>query len=303
MSKKIKQRKTGVEKVTILFKVLSIIGIICWVVVYSINYAVGENENSIIDENGVDISVTKKDRLNILVCGVNEIMTDTIIYAKYNVKTGKVVIISIPRDTYVNNKYSTNQRINSIYRLKNIIPLIDQVEELLDVSIDYYIFLENSLIREVVDAIGGVEIDVERRMKYDDATQDLHIDIQKGLQTLTGEKAEHYIRFRQNNDGTGYVMGDIDRVEVQQKFIKELAKQILSAKNIAKIPDLIKIVLNNTKTNGTIRDALRYSSDLVNVKMDSFESYTVEGTTKDGDPKFYIDKEATQELIKEKFNF
>lgn len=188
----------------------------------------------------------------------NEELTDTIIYLKYNVETGKIGMMSIPRDTSIvsNPTLSSVYKINYMYQSKGIMSLVNQVENMLDVNIDYYLVFDASMLKEMVDAIGGVEVDVPIRMKYDDGSQDLHIDLQPGKQVLNGEQAEGFVRFRHNNDMTvGYPMGDVQRTEVQQDFIKSFISQVLSAKNISKIPDLINIGLKNTETNITAREA------------------------------------------------
>ncbi len=303
MGKTKKKKKTKLQKFTSVIKVFTILGIIAWGAVFAFNYAVGDEATTKDASGDVVDSYTKKEELNVLFCGINEVLTDTMMYIKYNVKTGKIAMISIPRDTYVNNEYCIGHKLNAIYRKENIVPLVEEIEGMLDVNIDYYVVVDNDIVKDLVDAIGGVEIEVPMRMKYDDPTQDLHIDLQKGVQVLDGDKAEQFIRFRKNNDGTGYAMGDIQRVEVQHTFIKAFISTMLSTKNITKIPDLLEIALKNTDTNITLRDALKYSSDAVNIDVDSLETYTAEGEAKmiDGLSYFLLDKEETQQLIKQKF--
>ena len=185
--------------------------------------------------------------------------------------------MSIPRDTYVTNPYCVGHKINAIYRRVNIEPLIKEVESLLAVKIDYYLVVNNKVVREFVDALGGVEVDVPIRMKYDDYTQNLHIDLKPGIQILDGKKAEQFIRFRENNDGSGYKMGDLQRVEVQQKFIKTMISTIISTKNITKVPNLVNVALKNTVSNLTARESLKYLTDLPNIKKDSIYSCTAAG--------------------------
>lgn len=249
---------------------MSIVSLAFFSILYVINYNI--DASSISEENTTEIrckaTSEKKEVISALVCGINENLTDTIIYIRYNVKTGKIAMMSIPRDTYVDNEYCIGHKINAIYRGKNVVPLIDEIEDMLDVKIDYYLFFRADMLREMVDAIGGVEVDVAMRMKYDDPTQDLHIDLYPGVQVLNGDKAEQYVRFRSNNDYTvGYAMGDVDRTKVQQEFIKKFIKTALSVSNISKAPQLINIAQNNTNTNVTAREALKYVSDLPKVDL------------------------------------
>ena len=313
MSKKIKSKKNYIQVITIILMVITILSIIVWGVVYSVNYAViGEDEQ--IDENGkiVDAnSSSKKKIINALVCGKNEGLTDTIIYIKYNVETGKIAMMSIPRDTSIvsNPTLSSVYKINYMYQNKGIMSLVNQVENMLDVNIDYYLVFDASMLKEMVDAIGGVEVDVPIRMKYDDGSQNLHIDLQPGVQVLNGEQAEGFVRFRHNNDMTvGYPMGDVQRTEVQQKFIKSFISQVLSAKNISKIPDLINIGLKNTETNITAREATKYITDASKIDISGMYSCTAPGDLEDVGGKssnwmsFYIlNKSEAQNIIKTKF--
>lgn len=275
-----KNSKNAVQKVTTIFVVLSIISIIIFSILYFVNYKIDGMQIGKTDGND-SVKFEKKDIISALVCGVNDNLSDTIIYIRYNVKTGKIAMMSIPRDTYVVNDYCIGNKINSIYRGKNVEPLIEEIEEMLNVKIDYYLFFEADMLRDMVDTIGGVEIDVAMRMKYDDPTQDLHIDLYPGLQVLNGEKAEQYVRFRSNNDYTvGYEMGDVDRTKVQQEFIKKFIKTALSANNLLKADQLVNIAGKNTNTNITVREALKYVSDLPNIDFENIYSTTLPSTPK-----------------------
>lgn len=313
MSKKVKSKKNYIQIITIILVIVSIICMALWGIIYAVNYAIiGEDEK--LDENGNIITVSsssKKKVINALICGKNEELTDTIIYLKYNVETGKIGMMSIPRDTSIvsNPTLSSVYKINYMYQSKGIMSLVNQVENMLDVNIDYYLVFDASMLKEMVDAIGGVEVDVPIRMKYDDGSQDLHIDLQPGKQVLNGEQAEGFVRFRHNNDMTvGYPMGDVQRTEVQQDFIKSFISQVLSAKNISKIPDLINIGLKNTETNITAREATKYITDASKIDISGMYSCTAPGDLKDvGDKSsnwmsFYIfNKSEAQNIIKTKF--
>lgn len=309
-NKKVKKKKVKGDVFTIftkIFIVLTVIGIILWGGVYAINYSIGEEESTTTGDNtqtNDNITTAKKDVINALICGTNENLTDTIIYVRYDVKTGKLAFMSIPRDTYVTNDYCVGHKINAIYRGVNVDPLIKQVEGMLNVKIDYYLFVDTKIVRSVVDAMGGVEFNVPFRMKYDDYTQNLHINLYPGEQLLDGAKAEQFIRFRHNNDMTvGYASGDIGREKAQQDFIKAFITQLISPANIFKIPNVIKAAFNNTDTNVTIREALKYATDVPNLKLDDIYSCTAVGTTPyiDNLSYFVMDEKATQKIIQDNF--
>ncbi len=300
MSKKTK-RKSGLRRLKNFFMTLSIIGIIAWSVLFYINYIIGDEVT--VDQNGITVSSKKKKEINALVCGTNQSLTDSMIYVKYNVETGKISMMSVPRDTYVTNEYGIGHKLNAIYRGKNAIPLVEQIEELLSVDIDYYLFYDSDMLIDMVDTIGGVEVNVPVRMKYDDLTQNLHIDLKAGTQTLNGKQAEQFVRFRKNNDGTGYAMGDLDRTKTQQTFIKSFINTILKPTNLTKIPSLIDIALKNTDTNITAREALKYVSDVSKLDTANMITVTAPGTAEyiDGLSYFILDKKQAKSIIENNF--
>lgn len=296
--KRKKNKKNIYQKFTSLFITLFIIGAILWGGLYAVNRVIGEDD---IDNKGAgnQISSKKKEEINALVCGTNQDLTDTMIYVNYDVKNGKVAMMSIPRDTYITNEYCNGHKLNSLYRGKNVQPFINQIEELIGVDIDYYLIFDSKMLHEIVDAVGGVEVDVPIRMKYDDPTQNLHIDLKPGVQVLNGKQAEQFVRYRKGNDGSGYAMGDLQRTEVQQQFIKNFISTVLSTKNLTKIPDLINIALDNTDTNITAREALKYSTDVIKVDTSNITSCTAPGEAKyiNGVSYFVLDDAKTKTLV------
>ncbi len=301
--KKIGNKKSVATIIKNIFIVLSIITIVVWISLYTINYNIGDD--FVNTDGSINYNVEKKKEINALVVGVNDYLSDTMIYVKYNVENGKIAMMSIPRDTYVTNEYCIGHKLNGIYRGKNIVPLIEEIQEQIGVKIDYYLVFQADMLIDMVDAIGGVEVTVPFAMKYDDPTQNLHINIPKGTQVLDGKNAEGYVRFRHNNDMTvGYAMGDLDRTEVQQEFIKKFIATVLNPKNIGKIPDLINIANNNTKTNVTVREALKYVTDVSKIDTSNIYSITAPGEAKmiDGLSYFLLDKEETRKIILENFN-
>src|SRR5574344_188941 len=303
MIDKKKKKRNVFQKITTFFIVIVIIGIIAWSGIYVVNRIIGEDPNTF--ESGIlskGKDTQKKDELNILVSGTNQSLTDTMIYVNYNVKTGKIAMMSIPRDTYITNEYCIGHKLNSLYRGKNTKEFVEQIQDLIGVDIDYYLIFDTKMLHSMVDAVGGVEVNVPIRMKYDDPTQNLHINLKPGVQVLNGNQAEQFVRYRKGNDGSSYARGDLERTEVQQQFIKNFISTILSTKNITKIPDLINIALDNTETNITAREALKYSTDITKLDKENIVSCTAPGEAKYiGNLSYFVlYKEKTQELVKNK---
>lgn len=216
--------------------------------------------------------------INVLVVGLDrsEGLTDTIMVARYDLDNEKVDILSIPRDTrmYIGSRY---QKINSAYSVskngkKNgINGTIEAVNRLTGIPINYYIEFTCAAFRETIDALGGVDFDVPQNMNYDDPAQDLHIHLTKGMQHLDGDKAEQLVRFRR------YPMGDIDRVAVQQSFLKAVTSQKINAEIITKIPELYKVLTKEIRTNFTLADAAKYARNVKDLSSENVTMYSVPG--------------------------
>ena len=304
MGKKNKKKKKNIyQKLTTFFIVIFAIGVVLWTSIYAVNRVIGEDSLATqAGSNDSKVSTKKKSEINALIVGTNQNLTDTMMYVNYNVETGKVAMMSIPRDTYITNEYCVGHKLNSLYRGKNTQAFVEQIEELIGVDIDYYLIFDSKMLIDIVDKVGGVEVDVPVRMKYDDTNQNLHIDLKKGTQVLNGKQAEQFVRYRKGNDGSGYARGDLQRTEVQQQFIKNFISTVLSAKNLTKIPDLINVALDNTDTNITAREALKYSTDVMKIDTSNISSCTAPGEAKyiNNISYFVMDKENTNELVKNK---
>ena len=193
-------------------------------------------------------------------------LTDTIMVASYNPNTQKATILSIPRDTYTgkNPKRATaSQKINALYNIANgPESTLEAVNEITGLDIEYYAVVKTEALISLVDAIGGVEFDVPIDMKYDDPTQNLHINLKKGVQVLDGDKAEQLLRYRHGNNGESYSLeygdNDFGRMRTQREFISAVLKQTLKPENIFKIGELLDIAHKNVETNVDLNVAKDY---------------------------------------------
>lgn len=246
----------------------------------------------------------KKEAVTVLIAGLHPDgpLTDFIMYAKYNPETGKVNALSIPRDTKVVG--TVDGKINSAYaRGKDIQKLKDKVKDVTSLEADYYVILDTAAVRKMVDAIGGIPMEVPIDMDYDDEEQDLHIHLKKGYQVLDGDKAEQFIRFRKNNNGGGYKTGDVGRVEAQQEFIKAAIEQVLKPATLLKLPELISLGLESVKTDMKLSDILGYIDDVKNFDKSNLriESLPGEGLYIGNVSYFVHEPDETKALIEEMF--
>ena len=267
---------------------------------------------------------TKKNlkEIKVLVLGVStdldSELTDTIMVASYNPNTQKANLLSIPRDTFTGKNKSratASQKINALYNInKNPEKTLEAVNELTGLDIQYYVVVKTEALIEVVDAIGGVEFDVPIDMKYDDPTQDLHIDLKAGLQKLDGDKAEQLLRWRHSNSKNGvmttypseYGNDDFGRMRTQRDFIVATMKQTLKPGNIFKIGQLLEIANKNVETNIELSLAKDYVPYAVEFNTDNIKTAALPGTTPDikepnGVSVFVVNKTEAKELINSMF--
>ena len=239
-------------------------------------------------------------------------LTDTIIIGTYDPKNQKASLLSIPRDTFVGKNPKTgggSDKINSLYQ-KGPEKTLEKVNQITGLDIKYYMVIDNQALIKLVDVIGGVEFNVPINMKYDDPSQNLHINLKKGLQTLNGDKAEQLLRFRKGNKGETYPEeyggNDYGRMKTQRDFMIETAKQTIKAKNILKVKDIVDIAYEYVETNlsiATIKDYVPYA---ININIDEIKSAVIPGgsygpsTTPSYPLWFFIhDEKETEKLIQE----
>jgi len=209
--------------------------------------------------------------------------TDTLMLVSYDVTNQKLNVMNIPRDTIVNKPWDI-KKINSVYAAagggdKGIAALKETVADTVGFTPDFYVIVEWAAVGRMAQAVGGVEFDVPLNMYYDDPTQDLHIHISKGLQTLNGDQVMRVLRFRQNNDGTGYASGDIGRIETQQKLLKAIVKKLLTPATLTRLPELVDIFAENVKTDLSIQNILWFGESALRggLSIDNVNFVTMPG--------------------------
>ena len=238
--------------------------------------------------------------VNVMLLGVDKdgTRTDVMIMGQLNLVNNSITMIQIPRDTYVPENGRNDKKINSAYA-SGIDKTFEEVEQITGVKVDKYVKIDTSQFRNIIDEIGGVEYEVPMDMHYDDPTQDLHIHLNKGYQTLDGDKAEQFVRFRQDNDGNSYPRGDVDRLQAQQGFIKETMRQLFSFKNTLKVPALVSTFDKMIETNFSNSELLTYLPAIFDISDESITVITLagEGEYRYGGSYFFPDKQKNDELI------
>ena len=193
-------------------------------------------------------------RINVLLLGIDDgdseasnsepKRTDAMIIASFDPEAHKISTISLPRDTMVILPGHTEyEKINAAYTYGGVAMAKQTVANLLRIPIHYYALANWQGFIEIINLIGGVDLYVDKDMHYEDPWANLKIDIKHGYQHLDGEKSGQYVRFRSDE------LGDIGRVQRQQKFLKALGLQMFSVENITKIPKLLATAKEYVETD------------------------------------------------------
>lgn len=175
--------------------------------------------------------------INVLVYGIDDTRrvqrSDTIILVHLSDSGDRLSALSIPRDTRLMVPGIGLTKVNHAYAHGGDALLKTAVSQFIDVPIHHSVKVNLSGVEKLIDAIGGVTVDVPKPLKYEDLAGNLSIDIPKGKQLLKGKDAVSYLRFRQDRQG------DIGRIHRQQTFLKEMMDQTLSTGTFFRLPGII----------------------------------------------------------------
>lgn len=219
-----------------------------------------------------------KDKTTIMILGVDERgddvgRSDTLMIATLDPKKNQAALLSIPRDTRVKIKGNGFDKINAAYAYGGHKLTQNTIENFLGVPMDHYVLINVKAFQRIIDAIGGIDIDVEKRMYYEDPWDDdggLLIDLRPGQQHMDGKTAITYVRYRDEE-------GDIGRIERQQKFMKAIMDKIASPSIIPQIPAIIKEVSNSVKTDLSIREMIEFAGSLRESQKNGLKTEMVPG--------------------------
>ena len=197
--------------------------------------------------------------------------TDAMLLVYFNPSEKELNILQIPRDLFVDTGYAS-RKANALYAYGKG-PLMKSVlSETFGIPIENYVVINLACFKTVVDKLGGVTMDVPFDMDYEDPAQGLSIHLKQGVQTLSGEQAEGFVRFRY-----GYVDMDLGRMRAQQMFLSAFAKTALDAKNITKIPGIITAVFQNMKTDFTVNDMLARAAEALTLSLEDVRIFSLPG--------------------------
>jgi LCP family protein required for cell wall assembly len=211
-------------------------------------------------------------KLNLLILGyqADEMTTDTIILAHLDVARRTATLVSIPRDTWVAIPGEGFNKINSAYAFGGAHATAKVASKLLGgVPIDAIVALQPEGAATIVNAMGGLDVNVDETMDYDDSSGDLHIHLKKGQQHLTGSQVAGYVRFRHDP------ASDFGRVGRQQQILKLMMDQVSEPENWAKVPHILQLARSEMHTTLSTRQLLSLLTIYRNVPDENVRSFTL----------------------------
>lgn len=277
-----------------------VLGISLAVIIAVAAVCMGIDFSGLNNEEAVDNTSTVEaadGKINVLLMGVDVdgLRTDAIMLASFDTETKEVNMLSIPRDTkmYIGNRY---QKINAAHafvdesgEIGGATATCEAVTRITGIPINYYVDFSFDAVAHVIDELGPIEFTIPDLygdgvgMVYDDPVQSLHINLPPGDYQMNGQQAVWLMRYRHGNVNPstgvfkGYVNGDSDRVEMQQKFLKAVVDQKVNASLILKIPSIFKDISSEIKTNFTVSEVIKYSKYLADFSSVNIHSYSLPG--------------------------
>ncbi len=276
-----------------------------------------ESPETIPEETDVPVNeyIVKEDVYNILVIGHDDtaLLADVVMIVNCDVKNSRISVMQIPRDTLITIGVSTNKNNEgfSHYYMKAkragsddpYTEAGEQYEQLLEkslcINIHHRVIMNLAGFQAIVDAMGGVSVNVPYDMEYEDPEQNLYINIPAGWQHLDGYNAMGFVRYRE-----GYVQADLGRVNAQKIFITAMvnqAKAVIKNVDVAAITSMAQAIFNSVTTDLSVSDIVYYAKFLLNVDLESISMMTLPGDLS-SDGYFVMNRADTLKAINEYFN-
>lgn len=270
------------------------------------------SSESYADESSHDLSaetndsstdyVRNKERFLFLVVGVDRAagLADAIMLVSFDITEGSISVMQIPRDTYIEAD-GAGKKINALLPERGVYGIRDILERTLCINIDYTALIDLDSLEMIVDAVGGVEIDVPFDMKYSDPFQELYIDIKAGTQLLDGKNAVDFIRYRAE-----YADGDLGRIDAQKQFLSSLFHKVINELNAVRALSIARGILPMLETDLIIDDAAYFAGKFFSLRERSLTMLTAPGFQlhKTAPEAWYyvLSREGTLEAVNSYFN-
>ena len=217
----------------------------------------------------------KSNICNLLLLGKDNVadLCDVMMLVSLNSTSGQLSVVQIPRDTYFSYTASDYKKINAAsHRLGGAEKFKKKLSDALGVPIDGYIEFDLDFVRDAVDMVGGVELDVPCDMHYDDPQQNLSIHLKKGKQMLMGEDAVAFVRFR-----SGYRRADLGRRDAQKLFLAAFSRAFSEHVGVSEIPRMIWLATKHLKTDVRLDTMISVAVGMRNLPGENITVLTLPG--------------------------
>lgn len=269
------------------------------------------------DDDSTLNSKREADAYNFLVVGKDNVAlnTDVMMIVNLNLKTSSMTVMQLPRDTFITID-GTPRKLNSVYGMyynassasdtdgkihDGMKGLVGVLSSNFAITIDFYANLNLDAFGEIVDAIGGVDMYVPYRMKYDDPYQNppLHIDLYEGQQTLNGDQAQQFVRFR-----SSYVNGDLGRQDAQKLFMTAFMESFKNNISITNVVPIVTTILNNLNHSMDLDTCVYFVREAMGMDFSNIVMLSAPNTphTYYGGSYVILHRNAMYKVINEHFN-
>jgi len=258
------------------------------------------------EANRGEVDVRFDGYTNVLVLGLDDAVNmdsaeekraDAILLISMENATGKVRILNIPRDTWVKMAQDKGEtRLANVYAVGGAPLMVRTINQMFDISIHQYVVIDLATFGQIVDAVGGIDLYIERNMDYDDPEAGLSIHMKQGYRHLDGVGAEHYLRYRSDD------LGDLGRTQRQQKFVKAFYAKLLRVDTLPKVPAIADILKQNVTTSAELFDSVHIGNVIRKLNIEPPRTIMLPGDfSRDDDTVWIMDRAATDEVIHELF--
>ena len=258
------------------------------------------------EENRGEVDVRFDGYTNVLVLGLDDAVNvdeapekraDAILLVSMENATGKVRILNIPRDTWVPMAQEKGEtRLSHVYAVGGAPLMVRTINQMFGISIHQYVVIDLDTFAKIIDAVGGIDIYVERGMDYDDPEAGLSIHMRQGYRHLDGVGAECYLRYRSDD------LGDLGRTQRQQKFVKAFYAKLLRVDTLPKVPQIADILKQNVTTSAELFDSVHIGNVVRKLNAQPPCTIMLPGDfARDDDTVWIMDRKATDKVIHELF--
>lgn len=197
----------------------------------------------------------------IVVLGTDKVAANTDVMLNVQLGDGRTTLTQVPRDTFIESDRYGVLKANALYATGGIEAVKNELGRLLGAPPDHYVIVNLDAVQHAADALGGVEVEVPKRMAYVDRSQDLVIDLYPGRQLLRGNDLEGFLRFRHDE------LGDIGRMERQKLVLNALFRKLAEPATLPRLPQLLAIAGKDIKTDLSPVELVRLATAMAGTNL------------------------------------